>query len=143
MHTIGTGFTMLRSARPLLKVPARGLPRATPSIVPFSTFQTPKHASATPCRAQLPAPRPSGQLVPLVQRAFYANDNVRDKKLEKEVAQKKLESNPEQVTEESSTRASYEGPERKPTDPNTTEGIKKDLVGARRQDQDSCRMPSC
>lgn len=66
--------------------------------------------------------------MPLVQRAYYANENTRDKKFEKEVAQKKLESHPEQVTEESSVRAFYEGPETKPTDPTTTAGVKKDLV---------------
>lgn len=66
--------------------------------------------------------------MPLVQRAYYANDNVRDKKFEKEVAQKKLESHPEEVTQESSVRASYEGPQTRPSDPNTTAGVKKDLV---------------
>ncbi|KKY33173.1 putative mitochondrial inner membrane protein 1 [Diaporthe ampelina] len=65
--------------------------------------------------------------MPLVQRAYYANENTRDKKFEKEVAQKKLESHPEQVTEESSVRAFYEGPETKATDPTTTAGVKKDL----------------
>lgn len=119
---------MLRSTRPLLKVPARGFQRPTASIASFATPQTRNHTSATPCRAQLPAVRAPGQLVPLVQRAYYANDNVRDTKLEKKVAQKKLESHPEQVTEESSTRASYEGPQTRPSDPNTTEGVKKDLV---------------
>ncbi|KAG8164482.1 hypothetical protein KVR01_006400 [Diaporthe batatas] len=118
---------MLRSTRPLLGVPARGLPRATASIAPFSTSQTRKHTSGTPRRAQPPAARRPGQLGPLVQRAGYANDNTRDTKLEKEVARKKLESHPEQVTEDSSTRASYEGPQTRPSDPNTTEGVKKDL----------------
>lgn len=121
---------MLRSTRPLLKLPARGLPRASASIAPFATSQTGKHNSSTTRRAQLPAARPSGQLVPLVQRAHYANDNVRDKKFEKELAQKKLESHPEQVTEESSVRPSYEGPQTKPSDPPTTAGVKKDLVRA-------------
>ncbi|KAH8766085.1 hypothetical protein F5883DRAFT_97176 [Diaporthe sp. PMI_573] len=119
---------MLRGTRPLLKVPARGLLRATASIAPFATSQTRNHTSGTPRRAQLPAVRPPGQLVPLVQRANYANENVRDKKLEKELAQKKLESHPEQVTEDSSTRASYEGPQTRPSDPNTTEGVKQDLT---------------
>ncbi|KAG6354500.1 hypothetical protein INS49_004517 [Diaporthe citri] len=102
-------------------------PGASASIAPFTTSQTGKHTSSTARRAQLPAARPSGQLVPLVQRAHYANDNVRDKKFEKEVAQQKLESHPEQVTEESSVRPSYEGPETKPSDPPTTAGVKKDL----------------
>lgn len=121
---------MLRSTRPLLKLPARGLPRASASIAPFTTSQTGKHTSSTPRRAQLSAERPSGQLVPLVQRAYYANDNKQDKKFEKEVAKKKLESHPEQVTEESSVRPSYEGPEIKPSDPPTTAAVKKDLVRA-------------
>lgn len=119
---------MLRSTRPLLKLPARGIPRASASIAPFATSQIRKHTSSTPRRAQLPTARPSGQLVPLVQRAYYANDNVRDKKFEKEVAQQKLESHPEQVTQESSTRASFEGPQIKPSDPPTSAGVKKDLV---------------
>lgn len=121
---------MLRSTRPLLKLPSRGIPRASTSIAPFATSQTRNHTSNTPRRTQLPAARPSGQLVPLVQRAYYANDNVRDKKFEKETAQKKLESHPEQVTEESSVRASYEGPEIKPSDPTTTASVKEDLVRA-------------
>ena len=78
--------------------------------------------------------RPQGQLLPLVQRAYYANDNVRDTKFEKELAKKKLESHPEQVTEESSVRPSYEGPETKPSDPPTTAGVKKDLVSSCLQD---------
>ncbi|POS73602.1 hypothetical protein DHEL01_v208007 [Diaporthe helianthi] len=118
---------MLRTTRPLLKVPARGLPRATASIAPFATSQTRNHASGTPRRAQLPALRSPAKLLPLVQRAHYANKNVRDTKLEKELAKKKLESHPELVTEDSSTRASYEGPETRPTNPTTTEGVKKDL----------------
>jgi hypothetical protein len=78
--------------------------------------------------------------VPLVQRAHYANENVRDKKLEKELAQKKLESHPEQVTKDSSTRASYEGPQTRPSDPNTTEGVKQDLVSVFLETQNAC-MP--
>lgn len=134
---------MLRSTRPLLKLPTRGLPRVSASIAPFATSQTRNHTSTTRRRAQLPAARASGQLVPLVQRAYYANDNVRDKKFEKEVAQKKLESHPEQVTVESSVRASYEGPETKPSDPPTTAAVKKDLVRAVLGAGMPYYMPSC
>lgn len=81
--------------------------------------------------------------MPLVQRAYYANDNVRDKKFEKEVAQKKLESHPEQVTQESSTRASYEGPEIKPSDPTTTASVKEDLVRALLGGETTCYMYAC
>lgn len=121
---------MLRSTRPLLKLPARGLPRASAPIAPFATSQARQHTSGAPRRAQLPAARPSGQLLPLVQRAHYANDNVRDKKFEKELAGKKLESHPEQVTEESTVRPSYEGPETKPSDPPASAQLKKDVVRA-------------
>ena len=78
--------------------------------------------------------------MPLVQRANYANENVRDKKLEEELAQKKLESHPEQVTEDSSTRASYEGPQTRPSDPNTTDGVKQDLVSVCLKDQNTCNV---
>lgn len=135
--------TMLRSTRPLLKLPSWGLPRAPASIAPFATSQTRNHTSHTPRRAQLPAARPSGQLVPLVQRAYYAKDNVRDKKFEKEVAQQKLESHPEQVTVESSVRTSYEGPNIKPSDPTTTASVKKDLVRAIMGAEMPCHPSSC
>lgn len=119
---------MLRSTRPLLKAPARVLPRASGSIAPYATSQTRKPTSGAPWRAQLPAAAPSRRLVPFVQRANFADKNVRDTNLEKKIGQQKLESHPEEVTVESSVRPSYEGPETRPSDPNTTDGVKKDLV---------------
>lgn len=64
----------------------------------------------------------------MIQRAQFAAKNEPDTEFEKEVAQRKLESHPEQVTTQSSVRPSYEGPELKSDTPKTTEGVKKDLV---------------
>jgi hypothetical protein len=64
----------------------------------------------------------------LIHRAQFAAKNKPDIEFEKEVAQRKLESNPEEVTSESSVRPSYEGPQLRPEDPNTSEGVKKDVV---------------
>ncbi|KUI68026.1 hypothetical protein VM1G_03083 [Cytospora mali] len=121
---------MLRSTRPLLSASARGLPKTPASIAPFATSHTRKSASTiatTTWRATVPAPSSSKQLVPLIQRAQFAAKNKPDTDFEKEVAQKKLESHPEKVTSESSVRPSYEGPELRPDDPNTSEGVKKDV----------------
>lgn len=71
----------------------------------------------------------------MIQRAQFADKNKPDIEFEKEVAQRKLESNPEGVTIESSVRPSYEGPTLKPEDPNTTEGVKKDVVRTGGKDQ--------
>lgn len=117
---------MLRSTRPLLGASARGLLKPRVPIAPLGVSQTRRSASSTTWRAGLPTVAPSKQLTPWTQRASYATKNERDADFEKEIAKKKLESDPEHVTHESSVRQ-FEPPTR-PASGTDSAGLKGDLV---------------
>lgn len=118
---------MLRSTRPLLTGPVRGFSRPMVSIAPLKIAPAQRSSSSTPWRAQRPNTVSSKHLVPYIQQAKYASKTGRDEALEKELAKKKLESDPEHVTAESSVRH-LEGPGTRPAEGSTTEGLKGDVV---------------
>lgn len=120
---------MLRSSRPLLAASAyvRGLARSAAPIGPSATSHTQRSASSAAWRARAPTTVSAKQLVPYIQQARYASKTERDVAFEKEVAKKKLESDPEHVTSESSVRH-FEGPGERVVQGSTTDGLKQDLV---------------
>lgn len=127
-----TPTMMIRSSRPLLSTSARGLLKTPASIAPFATSQTQRPTSYAASRARLPTTLSSAQLAPLIQRAQFAAKLGPDVKLEKELARKKLESNPEQVTSQSSVRSTYEGSQVTPGNESTIDGVKQDIVRSSR-----------
>ncbi|KAJ0162472.1 hypothetical protein CTA2_4498 [Colletotrichum tanaceti] len=115
---------MLRSSRQLMRLAPRS--PAVPKTTSFST-KTPLAALQSPKR---PSPAIQGRLTPLALHARYTNspyDKI-DKKAEKEIAKKKLEPRPEEVSAESSTRKFWEpAPANPQNDENLSGGLKKEV----------------
>ncbi|WQF80951.1 hypothetical protein CDEST_05965 [Colletotrichum destructivum] len=118
---------MLRSSRQLMRLAPR-LPAvpAAPKATSFST-KTPYAALQSPKRTSLAI---QGRLTPMALQARYTNspyDKI-DKKAEKEIAQKKLEPRPEEVSAESSTRKFWEpAPANPQNDENLSGGLEKEV----------------
>lgn len=119
---------MLRSSRQLARIAPRKV--AAPSAIPSTCFSTrsPSSALHTPRR---PASALQARLIPLSLQARYTNspyDKI-DKKAEAEIAKKKLESNPEAVSTESSRIHLFEPePAKTQKEEDLTGGLKKELV---------------
>ncbi|KAK2038496.1 hypothetical protein LZ31DRAFT_533190 [Colletotrichum somersetense] len=120
---------MLRSSRQILRLAPRSAtaPTAAASSMPFSTRASSGalQRSKRPSSALQPA-----RLTPLSLQAQYTNspyDKI-DKKAEKEIAQRKLEARPEEVTTESTTRRFWEpAPANPENDENLAGGLKKEV----------------
>ncbi|KAF6832674.1 hypothetical protein CPLU01_06070 [Colletotrichum plurivorum] len=117
---------MLRTSRQLLRLAPRQA--VAPSAVPTASLSTraPKGAIGNPKR---PSTALQARLSPLALQARYTNspyDKI-DKKAEAEIAKKKLESNPEEVTTESSRRHLFEpAPANPEQDVDLTAGLKQE-----------------
>ncbi|KAI3537886.1 hypothetical protein CSPX01_09879 [Colletotrichum filicis] len=122
-----SSLTMLRSSRQLARISPRKV--AAPSAIPSTPFSTrsPSSALHTPRR---PASALQARLIPLSLQARYTNspyDKI-DKKAEAEIAKKKLESNPEAVSTESSRIHLFEPePAKTQKEEDLTGGLKKEL----------------
>ncbi|KAK1657815.1 hypothetical protein BDP55DRAFT_684476 [Colletotrichum godetiae] len=118
---------MLRSSRQLVRLAPRKV--ATPSTVSSTSFSTraPSTSLHTPRR---PASALQARLAPLSLQARYTNspyDKI-DKKAEAEIAKKKLESHPEEVSTESSRIHLFEPePAKTQKEEDLTGGLKKEL----------------
>ncbi|KAF9878315.1 hypothetical protein CkaCkLH20_04353 [Colletotrichum karsti] len=119
---------MLRSSRQLLRFAPRSVaaPSTTHSSASFSTrtSQSALQSSKRPSTAL------QARVSPLALVARYTNspyDKI-DKKAEAEIAKKKLESNPAEVSTESSTRHLFEpAPANPDRDADLSEGLKHDV----------------
>ncbi|KXH37480.1 hypothetical protein CSAL01_10147 [Colletotrichum salicis] len=118
---------MLRSSRQLVRLAPRKV--AAPSTVSSTSFSTraPSTSLHTPRR---PASALQARLAPLSLQARYTNspyDKI-DKKAEAEIAKKKLESHPEEVSTESSRIHLFEPePAKAQKEEDLTGGLKKEL----------------
>ncbi|GKT66281.1 mitochondrial inner membrane protein 1 protein [Colletotrichum tofieldiae] len=125
---------MLRSSRQLWRLAPRSpaAPTAAPAAA-FSTVSTKASGSALQSSKRPSLALQAAHLTPLSLQARYTNspyDKV-DKKAEKEIAKKKLEARPEEVSTESSTRRFWEpAPANPENDENLTGGLKKEVVGS-------------
>lgn len=123
---------MLRTTRPLLSSSARAVvPRGRPVCPPraFTTF------TSTEGRMQrVNGPRRPATLWPLVWRTTFATKPPQqptgvDKELEKEIAKKKIEARPEEVSTQSSVRHAFEGsPGSQLNEQDITTSVAADLV---------------
>lgn len=120
----------------MLSASTRGLPKRAPLVAPFSTLPTRTSPPSSTRPSQVPTVKTSSQLVPFTQRSQYASGPIHpkiDKKSEEEIAKKKLESRPGEVTSDSSTIHFLES---SPTSPEVTKereeevskGVVRDLV---------------
>ncbi|OHW98980.1 mitochondrial inner membrane protein 1 protein [Colletotrichum incanum] len=122
---------MLRSSRQLLRLAPRSAvaPTAVP-VATFSTISTKASFSALQSSKRPLLALQAARLTPLSLQARYTNspyDKV-DKKAEKEIAKKKLEARPEEVSTESSTRRFWEpAPANPENDENLTGGLRKEV----------------
>ncbi|KZL74119.1 mitochondrial inner membrane protein 1 protein [Colletotrichum tofieldiae] len=122
---------MLRSSRQLWRLAPRSpaAPTAAPAAA-FSTVSTKASGSALQSSKRPSLALQAAHLTPLSLQARYTNspyDKV-DKKAEKEIAKKKLEARPEEVSTESSTRRFWEpAPANPENDENLTGGLKKEV----------------
>lgn len=118
---------MLRSSRQLARLAPRKF--AAPSTVPSTSFST-RTPSSSPHTPRRPASVLQARLTPLSLQARYTNspyDKI-DKKAEAEIAKKKLESNPEAVSTESSRIHLFEPePAKAQKEEDLTGGLKKEL----------------
>ncbi|KAL7624687.1 hypothetical protein AAE478_006257 [Parahypoxylon ruwenzoriense] len=122
---------MLRSTRSLLKSPSRVAIAQKLPTSPLPKFQLrPATATTSPGPILLSARSP--RVIPPIQKALYATKTpsglqyARDPEEEKKIGQRKLESDPEAVTTESSVRHFYE-PDKSDTEKPISHGIKEDL----------------
>ncbi|KAK2761114.1 mitochondrial inner membrane protein 1 [Colletotrichum kahawae] len=118
---------MLRSSRQLLRLAPRSA--AAPSAASPASFSTRASHSALQS-SKRPSVALQARLSPLSLVARYTNspyDKI-DKKAEAEIAKKKLESDPEHVSTESSTRHVFEpAPANPQRDKDLSEGLKEEL----------------
>ncbi|GKT49686.1 uncharacterized protein ColSpa_09867 [Colletotrichum spaethianum] len=119
---------MLRNSRQLLRLAPRSA--AAPTTVPATSFSTRASPGALQGSRKPSLALQATRLTPLSLQARYTNspyDKI-DKKAEKEIAKKKLEARPEEVSTESSTRRFWEpAPANPENDENLTGGLKKEV----------------
>ncbi|EFQ33113.1 hypothetical protein CGRA01v4_13237 [Colletotrichum graminicola] len=119
---------MLRSSRQLLRLAPRSA--TAPAAAPSTLFSTGASSGALRSSKRPSLALQAARLTPLSLQAHYTNspyDKI-DKKAEKEIAQKKLEARPEEVSTESTTRHFWEpAPANPENDANLAGGLKKEV----------------
>ncbi|KAK1975989.1 hypothetical protein LZ30DRAFT_326716 [Colletotrichum cereale] len=119
---------MLRSSRQLLRLTPR--PGTGPKTAPSTLFSTRASSGALQGSKRPSLTLQAARLTPLSLQAQYTNspyDKV-DKKAEKEIAKKKLEARPEEVSTESTTRHLWEpAPANPDNEQNLAGGLKKEV----------------
>ncbi|KAK1566214.1 uncharacterized protein LY79DRAFT_103921 [Colletotrichum navitas] len=115
---------MLRSSRQLLRLASRSA--TAPAVAPSTLFSTRASSGALGSFKRPSLALQAARLTPLSLQAQYTNspyDKI-DKKAEKEIAKKKLEARPEEVSTESTTRRFWEPA---PADPENDANLAGDL----------------
>ncbi|KAK1964017.1 hypothetical protein LY78DRAFT_583443 [Colletotrichum sublineola] len=119
---------MLRSSRQLLRLAPRSA--TVPAAAPSTLFSTRASYGSLQSSKRPSLALQAARLTPLSLQAQYTNSpyNKIDKKAEKEIAKKKLEARPEEVSTESSTRHFWEPePEKPENEQDLAGGLKKEV----------------